>query len=55
MSPIDEMLERINVHNPNRIRDSCEADGDQELADLIQAKLASRSPSELESVLIARS
>lgn len=40
MSTIDEMLDRINAYNLERIRASCEADGDQELAALIVAKLA---------------
>jgi hypothetical protein len=43
MSAIDEMLERINTHNLERIRSSCQADGDQELADLIDAKLSELS------------
>jgi hypothetical protein len=53
MSAIDEMLERINSHNLERIRASCEADGDHELADLIRRKLSSESsgPSEAERTI----
>jgi hypothetical protein len=55
MSAIDEMLERINVHNLERIRVSCEADGDQELAELIRAKLASGTSSASDDIGTARS
>lgn len=55
MSAIDEMLERINVHNLERIRVSCEADGDQDLAELIRAKLASSTSSASEDLGTARS
>jgi hypothetical protein len=37
---IDDILDRINSHNLERIRASCEADGDRELVDIISAKLA---------------
>ena len=55
MSAIDEMLKRINFHNLERIRVSCEADGDQELAELIRAKLASGTSSASEDVGTTRS
>ena len=55
MSTIDDMLERINDHNLRRIRDSCEAEGDQELADLIGNKLASGTSSASEEVRSSRS
>jgi len=55
MSAIDEMLKRINFHNLERIRVSCEADGDQELAELIRAKLASSTSSASEDVGTTRS
>jgi hypothetical protein len=37
---IDTILRRISAHNLERIRASCEADGDRELVDIISAKLA---------------
>lgn len=55
MSPIDEMLERINANNLRRIQESCETDGDHELADLIRAKLASGTSSEFEDARTLRS
>ena len=40
---IDTILGRISAHNLERIRASCEADGDRELVDIISAKLANDS------------
>jgi hypothetical protein len=42
-SAIDEMLDRINPRNLERIRVSCEADGDHELLKLIEARLVPAS------------
>lgn len=38
---IDDILCRINAHNLECLRASCEAEGERELVDIISAKLAS--------------
>lgn len=49
MTVIDQMLDRINLHNLQRLHRSCETDGDMELAALIKSRLEERVASDEEA------